>query len=553
VDAAVSSDPASGQVGRQHGPEKLRKDSNMRATRLLPSGLLTLSLAVAAPAAMTAQDAPGEASDVSFVTGAVNGDPARFVPPAEETRDEGLVRVRGFSVVGIPVELEDPRLSGELTFVANGSGQEFDNGVASIEYRSYRLENPDGVWTGTGTAAFALGDGEPLMDIESVVLTGEDAYEGLTAFLLAENVDDDIVLEGFVIELEPAPWPEPVSATALDEVPTVGAIEDLDAFVGEVAGDAPGGLAGVVVRDGRATPVATGSADAAGTPLDPNATFRVGSISKTFVSAMIMQLVDEGLIDLDATLDTYLPETALGADATVRQLLSHRSGVPSYTDQDQLWADILEDRGRTLSVDDILAYVADVPAKEPGQEFSYSNTNYILLGQLLETVGGEELNTALRTRITEPLGLTATIFDTPGVEAPETLVGGWDAEHFQGDPDATYESISSSAWSAGSLVSSTADLSTFMRALFDGQVVSEASLAQMLETGPEGYGLGIGTMPPGADPDAFYGHPGGINGFNSFMAADPKTGDIVIMLSNSDRTDSVWAGAQILDALTAGG
>ena len=553
VDAAVTSDPASDQIGRQHGPENIRKDRNMRATRLLPSGLLTLSLAIAAPAAMTAQEAPDDASDVTFVTGAVNGDPARFVPPAEETRDEGLVRVRGFSVVGIPVELDDPRLSGQLTFVANGSGQEFDNGVASIEYRTYRLENADGVWTGTGTAAFALGDDEMLIDIESAVLTGEGAYEGLTAYLLAESVDDDILLEAFVIELEPAPMPDPVSVTALDEVPAVGAIDDLGAFADEVVGDAPGGLAGVIVRDGQVTPVAVGSADAAGTPLDPNATFRVGSISKTFVSAMVMQLVDEGRIDLDATLATYLPETALGADVTVRQLLSHRSGVPSYTNEDQFWDDVLEDRERTLSVDDILAYVVDVPAEEPGSEFSYSNTNYILLGQLLETIGGEDLNTALQTRITEPLGLTATVFDTPDVDTGESLVGGWDAQDFEGDPEAAYESISSSAWSAGSLVSSPADLSTFISALLDGRVVSEASLAQMLETGPEGYGLGIGTMPPGADPDAFYGHGGGINGFNSFMAADPQTGDVVIMLSNSDRTDSIWAGAQILDALTAEG
>ena len=416
---------------------------------------------------------------------------------------------------------------------------------------AYRLENADGVWTGNGTAAFALGDDEPLIDRESAILIGEGAYDGLTAYFYAENVDDDILLEAFVIEVEPAPLPEPVSVTALEEVPTVGAIDDVDAFMDDFIGDAPGGAAGLIVRDGQATTTAAGTVDATGAPMDPGAAFRVGSISKTFVAAMIMQLVDEGLIDLDSVLATYLPETTLGADVTVRQLLSHRSGVPSYTDQDQLWTDILEDHERTLTVDEILAYVADVPAGEPGEEFSYSNTNYILLGQLLEAVGNQDLNMALRTRIVEPLGLTTTVFDTPSIEAPETLAGGWDGETFEGDPEAAFESIASSAWAAGSLISTTADLSAFMSALLEGRVVSDEALVQMLDTGPEGYGLGIGTMPPGADPDAFYGHPGGINGYVSFMAADPQTGDTVVVLSNSNDNDSVWAGAQIVEALSS--
>jgi D-alanyl-D-alanine carboxypeptidase len=151
----------------------------------------------------------------------------------------------------------------------------------------------------------------------------------------------------------------------------------------------------------------------------------------------------------------------------------------------------------------------------------------------------------------EPLGLEATTFDVDGSRMPDTLASGWAGDVFQGDPTVPYESISSAAWSAGSLVSTTADLAMFLTALFEGELVSDELLAEMLDTGPEGYGLGIAStdlMLGSVGSDAFYGHNGGIPGYISFMAGDPETGDIVVLLSNNEARDPHAAAAEILRA-----
>ena len=326
---------------------------------------------------------------------------------------------------------------------------------------------------------------------------------------------------------------------------------DLDAFLTEFVGDADGGVVGRITRDGETTSSAVGVANADGDPLGIDTAFRVGSISKPFVSTMVLQLVDEGLVDLDAPLSTYLPETSVGGDVTVRWLLSHRSGIPNITDQPDFFGDAFEDLDRSLSTDEVLDYIADVPAGEPDQVFSYSNTNYILLGQLLEAVGGSDLDSALQIRIAEPLGLEATTFDVDGSRMPDTLASPWAGDVFQGDPTVPYESISSAAWSAGSLVSTTADLATFLTALYEGELVSDELLVEMLSTGPEGYGLGIAStdlMLGSVGSDSFYGHNGGIPGYISFMAGDPETGDIVVLLSNNEALDPHAAAAEILRA-----
>jgi len=109
----------------------------MRTTRAILPGLLAVSLTVALPAAVAAQDAETEASEVTYTTGSVAGEPAQVVPPTHEEWVDGIATMRGFQVIGIPIELADPRLSGLLSFTANGSGQEFANGYGQIEERMW--------------------------------------------------------------------------------------------------------------------------------------------------------------------------------------------------------------------------------------------------------------------------------------------------------------------------------------------------------------------------------------------------------------------------------
>lgn len=189
-------------------------------TRLFPTSLLTLSLVIAAPMAVMAQDAPGLAPEVTYSTGSIAGEIVGFVEPQEESPAEGLRQMSGWSVVGVPIEMDDPRVSGQLTVVANGTGQDFENGFANIETRTYRLENDGGVWTGAGTSALAVTEDEALLDMETAVLVGEGEYDGLMAFLFAEFVDDNRSFEAIVIEGTPAPAPAPVAATAIADVAT---------------------------------------------------------------------------------------------------------------------------------------------------------------------------------------------------------------------------------------------------------------------------------------------------------------------------------------------
>jgi len=192
----------------------------MMRTRLFPTSLLTLSLVVAAPMAVMAQDATELAPEVTYSTGSIAGEIVGFVEPQEESPAEGLRQMSGWSIVGVPIEMDDPRVSGQLTVVANVTGQDFENGFANIETRTYRLENDGGVWTGAGTSALAVTEDEALLDMESAVLVGEGEYDGLMAFLFAEFADGNRSFEAVVIEGTPAPAPAPVAATAIADATT---------------------------------------------------------------------------------------------------------------------------------------------------------------------------------------------------------------------------------------------------------------------------------------------------------------------------------------------
>lgn len=517
----------------------------MRSTRLIPMGLLALSLALAMPAAASAQDAERETLDFAFATGEMVGPPAKFVPPQEERAPDGSVQTRGGEILGIPLEFSDERLSGRLQFLANGSAQEAEDGYAVVERRSYRLENDGGTWAGTGEAVFAEGPEGVLIDRELLTLVGEGGYDGLMAFVYAETVDDEIVLEAVVLENELAPRPGPISTDG-DGLLTFADAPSIDEYLGSIVEDSGGGMVAYLVRDGQTRSGATGIADAAGDPLRADAAFRVGSVSKPFVAVMVLQLAEEGLIDLDAPLSAYLPDTPVGGDVTIRQLLSHQSGIPNVTDVPNIFADLFADPERSWTVDEVIDTIVDVPGTEPGTEFAYSNTNYVLLGQLVESVGGDELDDALQSRIVQPLGLESTAFDIDDSQVPDNLALGWVDGVFEGAEGEPYESISSHAWAAGALISTPGDLATFITGLFDGRLISQEMLAEMLTTGEGGYGLGLHLVPPDATASEFYGHGGGIPGYGTFLAADPETGDAVVVISTAEGANPFSVGDEIL-------
>jgi D-alanyl-D-alanine carboxypeptidase len=339
-------------------------------------------------------------------------------------------------------------------------------------------------------------------------------------------------------------------ARCIERPETSSSDDDLDALLVDALGEHDGGIAVLSIRDGETTTAVAGNANARGDPITRDTPFRLGSISKPFVAAMVLQLVDEGSVDLDETLSTYLTNTPIGGDVPIRMLLNHRSGLPNYTDQSAFIPDVFEDRNRVFTPDEIVDWVEDAVTDEPGQQSAYSNTNYILLGQLIEQVTGTDLDTALRERISEPLGLEATRFATVETANPDRLAAPWSSAVFDGDPDTAYDSIASSAWAAGSLTSTTGELATFFGALFAGTLVSPDALDAMTEAGPDGYGLGLGVLdhPSGT---RFFGHGGGIPGYTSFAAFDPTTGDTVVVLTNNDEVVADAVALNIIDNWSA--
>ena len=338
---------------------------------------------------------------------------------------------------------------------------------------------------------------------------------------------------------------DPPAARQTTAPSTAGALA-LDELLVDFVGGRDGGVAALVVRNGTTSSAATGVANAAGDPVTPVTPFRVGSVSKPFVATMILQLVDEGRVELEQPLSTYLPDTPIGAEVTIRALLSHRSGLPNYTDIDAAISDTLADRGRQFTPEEIVGYVNSVPPSAADQRFAYSNTNYILLGQLIEQLDGTDLNTALRNRITGPLRLDATRFATGDDPTPDGLAAGWSPGILNVDPDADYASIASGAWAAGALVSTVGELATFLAALFAGKFISEESLAAMTSTGPEGYGLGLGAAGFGPGQSG-YGHGGAVFGYTAIIAIDPATGDSVIIVTNNDELVADELAARIIE------
>jgi len=157
----------------------------------------------------------------------------------------------------------------------------------------------------------------------------------------------------------------PGQAVALSD----SAGDELRASVEAFVGSEPGGASVLVVRDGVATTAVVGNATSRGDLITPETRFRVGSISKMFVAAMVMQLVAEGRVDLDLPLSTYLPDTTVGADVPIRALLRNRSGLANYACDEDFVVDSFEDPTRVFTPAELLGYLSDAPVAEPDTQF----------------------------------------------------------------------------------------------------------------------------------------------------------------------------------------
>ena len=267
---------------------------------------------------------------------------------------------------------------------------------------------------------------------------------------------------------------------------------------------------------------------------------RIGSLTKTFVATVVLQLVGEGRLSLDDSVERWLPGLVPNGDRiTVRELLNHTSGLFDFTD-DKTWVStVIANPARDWPPRELVAVAtAHPPMFAPGTAWWYSNTNYILAGLVVEQLTGTTLEQQLRQRIFKPLGLEATSLPTaPEIEGAHAhgYVGFGTIPSLKAGTylDATSLVSPSIAWAAGGIVSNADDVTTFYAALLDGRLLRPELLAEMKSVvGPGEYGLGLRFLYPHCG--AAYGHFGDIPGYRNEVIASPDGRRVVEVMVNVD-------------------
>ncbi|MFE6056035.1 serine hydrolase domain-containing protein [Kitasatospora sp. NPDC056446] len=286
----------------------------------------------------------------------------------------------------------------------------------------------------------------------------------------------------------------------------------------------PAALATVQGRDGRARHYTAGVGDlATGAKVPVDGQVRIGSNTKTFTAVLVLQLVGEGKVDLDAKVDDYLPglvhgEGIDGRHITVRQLLQHTSGLPDY----EGLLDEASLRNRYFEPRELLDLaLGQKSVFDPGTKFGYSSTNYVLAGLIVQKVTGRPLAEEIDRRIVRKLGLRHTYFPAVGDRTiREPHPKGYRRDAADGPLRDFTEMDPSAGWAAGQMISTDSDLNRFFTDLLvPGRLLPAAQLAQMRTTVPVGdggmgAGLGIFARPLSCG-GVYWGHGGDIPGYET--------------------------------------
>jgi CubicO group peptidase (beta-lactamase class C family) len=274
----------------------------------------------------------------------------------------------------------------------------------------------------------------------------------------------------------------------------------------------------------------------------PDVKFHLGSLTKQFTAALVLLLQEDGKLKIDDPVSKYLPDTPkTWENITLAELLGHTSGIPNFTDLKEfgVW------RMSPHTVDEELTFFKDKPLDfEPGSKFAYSNSNFEVLGAVIEKVSGKKYVDMLQERILTPLGMKDSGLDTDELILPRRAQG-----YMQGKDGLVLARSESMTvpWAAGSMYSTTGDLLKWEHGLFGGKVLNADSLKAMTTPGKGNYGLGV--FISDKDGVKVVDHGGGIEGFNTHLAYVPEKRIAIVVLGNVNGGAPGQMGGQLLDVV----
>ena len=358
-----------------------------------------------------------------------------------------------------------------------------------------------------------------------------------------------------VTEVAPAPAPpvDPATAAALQAA--------LEAARKSMV--IPGVEATVILADGRTwTGVAGDAVAATHLKVTPATPFAIASVTKTFTSALILRLAEQGRLTLDDPLSRWVPDYPNAARITLRMLLQHTSGLADFFQNPKFDAVLNRAKQHVWTPAEVLPFVAK-PAFAPGTGWGYSNTNYVLLGLVAERAGGAPWADQVQRDFFAPLGLASTFVQGVGTSAvplahANQMFIGFGGKILprdlsDGSAYSPFTAVVTAAYSAGSIASTSSDLARWAKALYGGDVLAPASLAEMLTFNPDivryaalAYGLGVSRVRIDGRFVA-YGHTGALAGTRSAIRWLPKQQVAVAVLFNRD----LFAGDDLVRYLVA--
>ena len=269
-------------------------------------------------------------------------------------------------------------------------------------------------------------------------------------------------------------------------------------------------------------------------PNTPDTKFRLGSITKQFTSMVTLQLVEQGKLKLDGKVSDYLPEYRkdVGGKVTIHHLLTHTSGIPSYTSQPGFFENVSRN---PYKVDEFVKKYASGDLEfEPGSKFSYNNSGYFLLGAIIERITGKPYEQVLKENIFEPLGMKNTGYDHHDTIMAKRATGY--SKTADGFRNAPYLDMSI-PYAAGSLYSTVEDLFLWDQSLYTDKLLSAQSKELMYKPFLEDYAYGWAvrnaSFKQSDQPVQLIEHGGGINGFTTIIRRFPKEKNLVVLLDNT--------------------